>query len=160
MWYCYILRNTQDEYKNLTYNGSTNDPWRRLRQHNREIVGGAKATKKGHWEIYVLLQGFSTHNNALSCEWRIKHPTGKRQRPKKYCGVGGRVSSLNEVLVLDKWTSKCDVTNSNCSYILYLTEDVKEHICIDAIPKNITIKIVENITRESILEDDNIKEKI
>ncbi|NBX74956.1 MAG: hypothetical protein EBQ92_00170, partial [Proteobacteria bacterium] len=113
-WYCYILRNTNEEYKNLTYNGSTNDPWRRLRQHNREIVGGAKATEKGKWEIYVLLTGFVNHNNALSCEWKIKHPTNKKQRPKKYCGVKGRVSSLNEVLTLDKWTNQCNILNKEC----------------------------------------------
>lgn len=151
MWYCYILRNTEEEYKNLTYNGSTNDPWRRLRQHNREIVGGANATKKGKWEIYVLLTGFNNHNNALSCEWKIKHPTNKRQRPKKYCGVNGRVNSLNEVLALDKWTNKCDILNRNCKYTLYLTRDISDHIKIENIPDYIKVIIVDKITPESIV---------
>lgn len=44
MWFCYILRNRDPRYRNMTYNGSTNDPIRRLRQHNEEISGGAKAT--------------------------------------------------------------------------------------------------------------------
>ncbi len=152
MWFCYILRNTLDEYKNLTYNGSTNNPLRRLRQHNREISGGAKATQVGKWEIYVLMTGFNTHNNALSCEWKIKHPTGKRQRPKKYCGVNGRVSSLNEVLLLDKWTNNCDIMNKDCNYTIYLTEDVKEYINVDNIPNNIKIISVENITIDTVSE--------
>ena len=44
-WYCYILRNSSEKYGKLTYNGSTNNPYRRLRQHNQEIVGGARYTK-------------------------------------------------------------------------------------------------------------------
>ena len=69
-WYCYILRNRQDKYSHLTYNGSTNSPYRRLRQHNEEISGGAVYThgRGGGWEIYALLTGFVDHKNALSCE--------------------------------------------------------------------------------------------
>lgn len=44
MWYCYILRNKLEQFKHNTYNGSTNNPLRRLRQHNEEIKGGARAT--------------------------------------------------------------------------------------------------------------------
>jgi len=44
MWYCYILRNKLEQFKHNTYNGSTNHPMRRLRQHNEEIKGGARAT--------------------------------------------------------------------------------------------------------------------
>ena len=76
MWYCYILRNKLEQFKNNTYNGSTNNPMRRLRQHNEEIKGGARAThgKGGAWEICVMLSGFPDHVNALSCEWRMKCP--------------------------------------------------------------------------------------
>ena len=101
MWYCYILRNKLPQYKNLTYNGSTNDPFRRLRQHNEEISGGARFThgKGGAWEIYALMSGFEDHINTLSCEWRIKHPSGKPgPREPKYRGVIGRIKSLNDIL--------------------------------------------------------------
>lgn len=37
--YCYLLYT-----ENQTYVGATVDPERRLRQHNQEIVGGARAT--------------------------------------------------------------------------------------------------------------------
>ena len=150
MWYCYILRNTSDEYKNLTYNGSTNDPFRRLRQHNEEICGGAKATKGKNksWEIYVLMTGFETHNNALSCEWKIKHPTGHKKRPAIFCGVAGRVKSLETVLCLDKWTNQCIIQNSTCKYILWLTEDMKQYVNIDILPSYITANIVPEITKD------------
>lgn len=151
MWFCYILRNTKNEFKTMTYNGSTNDPARRLRQHNEEISGGAKAThgKGQSWEIYVLMTGFQDHINTLSCEWRIKHPTGKPgKRDPKYCGVAGRVRGLNEVLVLDKWTSKCMVDNKDCQYKLYITQDMVGYIDRSIIPENIEIITVEKITAE------------
>ena len=146
-WFCYILRNTHEKYKNITYNGSTNNPIRRLRQHNEEIVGGAKATKgkEQSWEIYVLLTGFDNKINTLSCEWRIKHPTNKKLRPKKYCGVKGRVISLNEILQLENWTSKCDINNKNCSYILYIANDMYCYLDKSIIPENIQVIGVESI---------------
>jgi predicted GIY-YIG superfamily endonuclease len=105
-WYCYILRNKNPRYANLTYNGSTNNPKRRLRQHNGEISGGAVYTKKapGDWEIYFLMTGFPDHKNTLSCEWRIKHTEGKprSQRPPQHRGMKGRIVALNDILQLDK----------------------------------------------------------
>ena len=103
MWYCYILRNKLEQFKHNTYNGSTNNPVRRLRQHNEEIKGGAKAThgKGGAWEICAMLSGFPDHINALSCEWRMKCPAGRPgKRESKYQGVKGRISSLNEILLI------------------------------------------------------------
>ena len=87
-FWCYILYNTKEEYKNCTYVGYTVNPQRRIRQHNAEIKGGAKATKKGagSWEFAALITGFETNNNALSCEWKLKHPDGKKRKNKKYCG--------------------------------------------------------------------------
>jgi predicted GIY-YIG superfamily endonuclease len=151
-WYCYILRNTNVKHKNLTYNGSTNDPVRRLRQHNKEIKGGAKYTtsKSSSWEIYALMTGFVSHKNALSCEWKIKHPTGKRFRPKKFCGVAGRIEALNDILWLDKWTSKCDIKNSECEYTLYLVEDMINSLDIYNIPSNVVVKIVKRIIPKDI----------
>ena len=152
-WFCYILRNKNDLYKNVTYNGSTNDPIRRLRQHNSEIAGGAKATHgKGPWEIYVLLTGFKNHVNALSCEWRIKHPTNKKIRPKKYTGVHGRVNSLNEVLCLDKWTNQCVDINNECSYKLFVVNDVMHIIDKTIIPKNIEIIGIDEIGKDLIID--------
>ena len=124
IYYCYILRNINPLYNNLTYNGITNNLSRRLRQHNSEITGGAKYTKnKGPWEYYVIISGFIDKCEALSCEWRIKHPTNKK-RPKCYCGQIGRIKSLNLILNLEKWTSKTKIINSNNNYIIYIVDDM------------------------------------
>jgi predicted GIY-YIG superfamily endonuclease len=141
-WYCYILRNTKPQYIHLTYNGSTNNPKRRLRQHNEEIVGGARYThgRGGSWEIYALLTGFVDHKNALSCEWRIKHTNGKPgKRPTQHLGMIGRIKGLNEVLKLDKWTKPCTVSNSTCNYILYIANDVIQYIDMTTLPSNIEV---------------------
>jgi predicted GIY-YIG superfamily endonuclease len=149
-WFCYILRTKNEAFKNYTYNGSTNDFTRRLRQHNGEISGGAKATKnKGHWEIYFLMTGFKTHNNALSCEWAIKHPTKKKIRPKKYCGIEGRIKGLNEILLLERWTTKCEL-NNDCNYIIYIVKEMAQYLDKTIIPNNITIIEVDMIDKTTV----------
>jgi predicted GIY-YIG superfamily endonuclease len=69
----YLLVNT-DKYNNCTYIGMTNNPDRRLRQHNGDIKGGAKYThcKKGNgrWEYYGFILGLNK-SLALSIEKKI-----------------------------------------------------------------------------------------
>jgi structure-specific endonuclease subunit SLX1 len=62
-----------------TYVGATIDPDRRLRQHNGEISGGAKATKGRAWRRVFLVSGFEDERACLQFEWRWKYLT--RQAP-------------------------------------------------------------------------------
>jgi predicted GIY-YIG superfamily endonuclease len=124
-YYCYILGNEN----NSTYNGCTNNLKRRIRQHNGEIVGGAKATRnKGPWNYICIIEGFIGKIDALKCEWKIKHPTGKRARPFCYCGIKGRIKSLNLVLNHESL--------HGLEYIIYVNDDLRELIDIN----NINIK--------------------
>jgi len=153
MWYCYILRNKLGQFKHNTYNGSTNNPMRRLRQHNEEIKGGARAThgKGGAWEICAMLSGFPGHINALSCEWRMKCPSGRPgKREAKYQRVQGRISSLNEILPLERWTGKCVVDNLDMNLKLHIVEDVVQYLDLTKIPENITVEIVNTIDTECV----------
>ena len=161
MWYCYILRNKLEQYKNNTYNGSTNNPIRRLRQHNEEIKGGAKAThgKGSGWEYMVIFSGFPDHINCLSCEWRVKCPNGRPgKRENKYQGVAGRIGSLNEILPLNQWTGKCKVENKNTKFKLHILKDVVQYLDLDKIPHNISVEIVEKIDKDSFELDKDIYE--
>lgn len=145
-YYCYILCSLNENHKNKTYNGSTNDIKRRLRQHNGEITGGAKATRgKGEWVPYVLMEGFETHSEALSCEFKIKRPTGSKKRPGQYNGIKGRVKSLNILIGLDNWTSKSSGPISGREYTLYIQEEYLELIDMSLKKDNITIKKMEEI---------------
>ena len=68
----YLLINTNNNY---TYIGSTNNSIRRIRQHNGELVGGAKYTKlkklDGNWIYYGYIENLEKRQ-ALSIEKRIQ----------------------------------------------------------------------------------------
>jgi|UniRef100_A0A6C0IKY5 predicted GIY-YIG superfamily endonuclease len=158
MWFCYILRNTQPEYARSTYNGSTNNPKRRLRQHNCEITGGAKVTtqKGGGWEYCAILSGFPDKINCLSCEWRIKCPSGRPgRRAPKYNSPAGRVGSLNEILPLEYWTKQCVVNNREFQMKLHVVTDLYDKLDTSIIPSNIEVIQCEKIDTEMLdIEND------
>lgn len=148
-YYCYILKNSDN---NRTYNGFTVNPKRRLRQHNQEIVGGAKYTKKHgnkNWEMYVLINGFPDEVNALQAEWRIKHPDGRRKRPIKYSSPAGRIKGLAEVLRLKQWTKQSTVLNDSLKLTVWIKREF-EHLLTD-IPINIKIVPVDEIKFDELV---------
>jgi len=104
MHYCYILLNPNNR---STYNGYTVNLNRRLRQHNGELVGGAKSTSRYQgWQFLFIL--WSSHESwdkrkALSMEWHIRYPNGKRPRPPQYIGAQGRLQGVREVIALKKF---------------------------------------------------------
>lgn len=134
--YVYILVNNSEKYKNHSYIGYTNNPKRRIRQHNCEIKGGAKATtlKDSDWEYAVLISGFTTMKNALSCEWKLKHP-----KNKNYYKIEGKIKILNNTLKLKQWTNKCTTQNNECIYNVLIKEKYAHLLYIDELPKNINI---------------------
>ena len=106
MFYVYLLESTD----NATYIGATMDLDRRLRQHNKEIKGGAVATgsrvSKGEiWQRVCHVSGFPTWNAALQFEWRWKQISRKikstRMKP-----LYRRWMALNHLLSLPKSTEK------------------------------------------------------
>ena len=69
---CYMLQSTVEP--RYTYIGCTNNPRRRLRRHNGELVGGAKATRAHRpWQMVRIVIGFDTKREALRFEWCWKH---------------------------------------------------------------------------------------
>ena len=137
-WFCYILQT--DTNTMSTYNGSTNNMVRRLRQHNGELVGGAKYTKRNganDWKVYFLMTGFLDHQNCLQAEWRIKCPDNKRRRGAKYNGREGRIRGINEILKLQKWTSNSVIDNSTVNYEIWIVK--KYSHLLTEYPTNIII---------------------
>jgi predicted GIY-YIG superfamily endonuclease len=87
---CYILRSTM---YNKTYIGYTVDFVHRLRQHNGELAGGAKRTRKGRpWVLVCEIRGFLDEHMALRFEYRLQHP--KRRKPK---GMDATVFTLTNM---------------------------------------------------------------
>lgn len=101
---CYILRTPNS---NLTYNGYTCAPTRRLRQHNGELVGGAAATRgRGPWQFMVQITSADPEfdrRTALSLEWHVRYPTCRRPRPASYNGPLGRIRALPLVFAHPKF---------------------------------------------------------
>ncbi|KAI9216204.1 hypothetical protein BC828DRAFT_394015 [Blastocladiella britannica] len=91
---CYLLHALRPEHRGHAYIGSTPDPIRRLRQHNGEIVGGAKKTsKKRPWAMVLFVHGFPTRLAAL----QDRSPTSNR-RPHYMYRVGTSLEVLASLL--------------------------------------------------------------
>jgi len=95
MNYCYLL---YIPGTNRTYIGATNDPAHRLRQHNGELKGGAKATKGKQWTQAFYLSGFPDWSTTLQFEWAWKYHS--RRKP----GLAGKLKGLKELLALPRAT--------------------------------------------------------
>jgi len=105
MSYVYLLV-CQD---NSTYIGATVDLDKRLRQHNKEIKGGATATSKKvvkglTWYRACHVSGFPDWPAALQFEWRWKQLS--RRLPSRMFPLERRLLALRELLSLDRPTSK------------------------------------------------------
>jgi len=67
---CYCL---QSEVGRRTYVGASVDVAHRLRQHNGQLSGGAKATCTGRpYKLAIVVSGFDSWREALQFEWRWK----------------------------------------------------------------------------------------
>ena len=74
----YVVYLLYNDSNNNTYIGITNNPTRRLRQHNRIIKGGARYTTckkgEGNWLYYLHIINLNK-SAALSLEKTIKNKT-------------------------------------------------------------------------------------
>jgi hypothetical protein len=99
----------------------TNDFFRRFRQHNKEIKGGAKYTsKRTDWYPICIIDGFDTMVEAMQCEWRVKKSGLLR-------GPDGRVKHLSNMLKKEKWTSKSPVIKEQ-NLTIYIDDAFKPYL--------------------------------
>ena len=94
---------------NSTYVGATVNLDRRLRQHNREIKGGAHATgakvAKGEtWIRVAHVEGFPDWQSALQFEWRWKQLS--RKITMSVHPLYRRMIALKQLLNLERPTTK------------------------------------------------------
>jgi len=110
-FYVYFIESTNG----YTYIGATVDLDKRIRQHNKEIKGGATATSikvnNGEiWSYVCYIENCPTWTAALQCEWRWKQLSRQIQKenphekPRKK-----RLDALKKLLELDKPTSKAEL---------------------------------------------------
>lgn len=145
--YCYILMHK--DKPGITYNGYTCNPKRRIRQHNQEIVGGARYTKKfgiGWGYLIIIHSDELTYRQNLGLEYNIKYPTRKKPRPREYQGEIGRLKGLANVLA----------NNEKFSFIqhldIYINKMTHEKILLDIFTE---YGVKTNITIHELSEMDN-----
>jgi structure-specific endonuclease subunit SLX1 len=109
MSFVYLLVSTSGK----TYVGATVDVDRRLRQHNKEISGGAFATgarvDSGEtWKRYCYVSGFPDWQSALQFEWRWKQISRKllKVSSSRKNPLERRLDALEELLTLERSTTK------------------------------------------------------
>ena len=104
--FVYLLVSTSG----ATYVGATIDLDHRLRQHNKEIKGGAHATSakvaRGEvWRRHCYVSGFPTWKSALQFEWRWKQIHRKLPRSGN-TPLENRMKALDILLAMNRPTSK------------------------------------------------------
>ena len=102
--FCYLLYTDEGQ----TYVGATVDPNRRLRQHNKEIKGGAHATgirvaQGATWKRACVVS-LPEWRTALQFEWRWKQ-LGRTQCKSVRHPLQRRLQSLKTLLSFEKPTT-------------------------------------------------------
>lgn len=107
-FFVYLL---ESSCKTATYVGATVNLERRLRQHNKELSGGAHATgtrvARGEtWRRACHVTGFPTWQAALQFEWRFKQLTRRERSDVNQSPLERRKAALQRLLSLPQSTSK------------------------------------------------------
>lgn len=106
-WLLYCIQYWKDgAAMPYTYVGISNNFRRRRRQHNGEIVGGARYTKGirkrfpgGRWRCVFLVTHFPTPKVVRQYEWRMH-----RHRRRGKCGFCFRYGSLQKTMAMERVT--------------------------------------------------------
>ena len=98
-WSVYLLATVESPTR--TYVGATIDIDRRLRQHNGEISGGAKATSTvpGGWYRICYVKGFLSEGKALRFEWYWKYLSKKEHAAP----LDRRRLALDKLIASNEW---------------------------------------------------------
>jgi predicted GIY-YIG superfamily endonuclease len=115
-WWAYLLLSANSR---KTYVGVSSNVVRRLRQHNGELAGGAKAARAGRpWHLACTVGSFSTRSQACQFEWRWKKYSKSSSRGMDKAVVAGDLplsappQKLVELpVILRRWTALMQARN-------------------------------------------------
>ena len=115
-YFVYLLKS---EVSNRFYIGYTVNLRKRIRQHNGEISGGAKRTRKNRpWKIVMYISGFKYERTAMQYEYMIQHPPKKLR--KKGGGILKYMTIMKRLLQQEKICSTAPL-NSDLKLIKFFT---------------------------------------
>ena len=132
-WYNYVVYSPD----NRTYVGSTVNLARRIRQHNGELVGGAKYTRGRQWRFLCVVRNKNACNRkCLSEEWHIKWHT-RKQKSKHRDSCIRRLQALGRVLEVG------GVATEDPGYTLWVRREYL-HACV-AFPTYVSVEGFDDI---------------
>jgi structure-specific endonuclease subunit SLX1 len=120
-WKVYCIEYNHGE---KTYCGATVNFPRRIRQHNCELVGGAKYTSAAiqagsdcnEWKPVFLIHGFPNRVAALQFEWALKKQS---IREKGKTRIDRRLNALDSLFQKEKVTANADLLKNWNLHIEY-----------------------------------------
>ena len=74
-WFLYVLKTSRDAF----YTGISTDPVRRLRQHNGDLAGGAKALRGQRPVQLLYVKPYPCRSSASKAEYQFKQ-LSKREK--------------------------------------------------------------------------------
>ena len=140
-WVVYVLLHRRSS---IPYIGKTNNLHRRLRQHNRELVGGARRTARAiagkihRWVVGCYITGFVDERAALQTEWRIQWERRRmagidRGRPPLDIALGAIQRTLNR----ERPTKTAlPFSASTLRLIMVNTVPIHEHVLIQVVSQD------------------------
>jgi predicted GIY-YIG superfamily endonuclease len=140
-YFVYIIKGINCNNRTKYYIGYTNNLYRRIRQHNRELAGGAKATAGYKWSYVGIVANINNNIEGLQIEWRLKYST------KKFNIVSRINSFLNYIDTHLKPSPKAKILNYKL--IFYLNYNLSDNLS-DNLSTNVII--IRTLLSEPIIE--------
>ncbi|CAI9102919.1 OLC1v1001311C14 [Oldenlandia corymbosa var. corymbosa] len=110
-WSVYLILSTNPPIK--TYVGVTNNFSRRLKQHNGDLRGGAKASRVGRpWVCACLINGFSGKAEACKFEFKWKDFSRRLSRQRKSVEMSQEAEDGSLALLRHRHAALCRVQSS------------------------------------------------
>ncbi|KAJ4964270.1 hypothetical protein NE237_024209 [Protea cynaroides] len=124
-WFVYLILSTNAPIK--TYVGVTNNFCRRLKQHNGELKGGAKASRAGRpWICACLIRGFKDQREACGFESKWKSISRKLPHKRKSEDMSKQVDNGSRALLQHRQAALNKLqTCSSANLTVSLSEPVK-----------------------------------
>ena len=186
MFFCYILSSLHEKYLNGTYIGFTDDPLHRIRQHNGEIKGGAKFTKRRRpWKLILVISNFPNKIVALKFEWAWQNPfssnlikndienklfipkMNKKKLQNYFCSIKFKLEVLNILInskVFDRINLNINIFDNSPIDDIHITDILESNLT--KIIKNINFEEFKNIMNKNKnlkklgKDDNNLNEDI
>jgi structure-specific endonuclease subunit SLX1 len=123
-----------------TYVGYSNNPQRRLRQHNGLLSGGARYTRVGRpWRHALIVSGFRNRSEALRFEFMWK-ALGRLPRNRRRRGLGGRADALLDLVSRPRWTRVSPPSSEIPLTLIVQDERVNDLLSNCILPEQISVE--------------------